>query len=257
MNIFNSVVDLGVNIEDFPAIDVDIYGNYIAFDGKNSVNINGITIPLKEEIKIKFPLVQMLDNNSFLLADRRSGSVNAFIFSTDGVLQRSFYVGDAIENITFNEGKIIVSYFDEGVFGNPPSTEGLAVFNLEGKQLFGVNSSFGYEYICDCYALCKLGKHSVFFFAYTEFELAQLNLKNFQIERTKMPEILAGASAMVSDKETIVFFAPYEHKNTLFRYNLYTKKLEKLGKIDFSMIKGIENGVFLAVKDKHFYIVGL
>lgn len=257
MNIFNSVVDLGVNIEDFPAIDADIYGNYIAFNGKNSININGITIPLKVEIKIKFPLVQMLDNNSFLLADRRSGSVNAFIFSTDGVLQKSFYVGDAIENITFSEGKIVVSYFDEGVFGNPPSTEGLAVFNLEGKQLFGVNSSFGYEYICDCYALCKLGKHSVFFFAYTEFELAQLNLKNFQIERTKMPEILAGASAMVSDKETIVFFAPYEHKNTLFRYNLYTKKLEKLGKIDFSMIKGIENGVFLAVKDKHFYIVGL
>lgn len=257
MNIFNSVVDLGVNIEDFPAIDVDIYGNYIAFDGKNSVNINGITIPLKEKIKIKFPLVQMLDNNSFLLADRRSGSVNAFIFSTDGVLQRSFYVGDAIENITFNEGKIIVSYFDEGVFGNPPSTEGLAVFNLEGKQLFGVNSSFGYEYICDCYALCKLGKHSVFFFAYTEFELPQLNLKNFQIERTKMPEILAGASAIVSDKETIVFFAPYEHKNTLFRYNLYTKKLEKLGKTDFHIIKGIEYGLFLAVKDKHFYIVGL
>ncbi|GIJ94021.1 hypothetical protein CAPN001_13520 [Capnocytophaga stomatis] len=257
MNIFSSVVDLGVNIEDFPAIDVDIYGNYIAFDGKNSVNINGMMIPLEEEFKIKFPLVQMLDNNSFLLADMRSVSTNAFIFSINGVLQRSFYVGDAIENITFNEGKIIVSYFDEGVFGNPPSTEGLAVFDMEGKQLFGVNSSFGYEYICDCYALCKLGEHSVLFFAYTEFELAQLNLKNFQIQRTKIPEVLAGASAMVSDNETIVFFAPYEHKNTLFRYNLYSKKLQKLGKIDFSIIKGIENGLFLAIKDKHFHIIGL
>ncbi|MDO4781825.1 MAG: hypothetical protein Q4A09_01250 [Capnocytophaga felis] len=163
MSIINSVINLGVNAKDFPAIDVDMYGNFIAFDGENSVNSDGMIVSLQEHIKMKFPLMQMLDNGSFLLVDMRAVSANAFIFNAEGVLKKSFFVGDAIQDVAFSDGKLIVSYFDEGVFGYPPSTEGLAVFNMEGELLFGVNSSFGEDYICDCYALCKSGANSKLF----------------------------------------------------------------------------------------------
>lgn len=255
MNIIAEAMNLGVNASDFPAIDVDKYGNFVAFDGKNSVNSNGTTLFLSEKIKIKFPLVQMLDNGSFLLVDMRSVSNNAFIFNADGVLENAFFVGDAVEDLAFIDEKLIVSYFDEGVFGNPPSTEGLAIFDRAGNVLFGVNSSLVEEYICDCYALCKSGENAVYFFAYTEFELVKLSLKNFKMERIKVPEILSGASAMVFNKDTVLFFNPYEYKNSLFRYHLYSKQTEKLGKVDFSILKGLENGQFLAIKDDFYYVI--
>lgn len=56
MNIIDSAVNLGVNAKDFPAIDVDIYGNFIAFDGKNSANYNGTMVSLQKDIKIKSPV---------------------------------------------------------------------------------------------------------------------------------------------------------------------------------------------------------
>lgn len=257
MNLFRSVIDLELSATEFPAVDVDMYGNYIAFDGKNTVNINGTPMPLQTDTRIYFPWVQMLDNGSFLLADMRADRENVFIFASDGSLQSAFYAGDAIQDMAFSAGKIVVSYFDEGVFGEPPSTEGLAVFDTEGKLLFGVNTSVGDTYICDCYALCKQGEHSVAFFAYRDFELAELNLTTFQLKRTPLPEILNGASAMVFDTDSVIFVAPYHQNNSLFRYHLYTKNVEKLGESEFAIFKGIENGHFLAIKDGQYYLVGL
>ena len=248
-------INLGINTADFPAFDADIFGNYIAFNGENIVHINGKTIHLKEKIKLNFPLARRLNEHFFLLVGTRAANVNAFVFSTDGILQKSFFVGDAIEDIVIRQEKIIVSYFDEGVFGNPPSTEGLAVFDSEGKMLFGVNSSIGEEYICDCYALCPSGKNAVLFFAYDEFELSKLNLDTFQLEHMKVPDVLAGACAMVSDKQTVIFYAPYQNKNTFFRYHLYSKQISELGKVDFPVIKGLDNGCFLAIKNNSYHII--
>ena len=87
------MIDLGIGAQEFVAFDADIFGNYIAFDRQNIVHINGKIIHLKQSVELNFPLIRKLDAHRFLLVARRAKDTNAFIFSTDGIVQKSFFCG--------------------------------------------------------------------------------------------------------------------------------------------------------------------
>jgi hypothetical protein len=70
---------------------------------------------------------------------------------------RSLDLGDAGEDVqTTIDGKIWVSYFDEGVFGGTIAKEGVVCFAFDGKPEFRYAQFVeqnGLPFIADCYAM--------------------------------------------------------------------------------------------------------
>jgi ribosomal protein S18 acetylase RimI-like enzyme len=89
---------------------------------------------------VRFPLVRWMDRDRLLLVDTRTdgGRENAFVFTLAGEEVRRFCAGDGVQDVLVAGDRIVMTYFDEGVFGNvTPSDEGLAVFSADGRLAFG------------------------------------------------------------------------------------------------------------------------
>jgi len=181
---------------------------------------------------------------------------NAFIYDFSGQLLISFVAGDGIEDILVHHGKIIVTYFDEGVFGDKgPNNNGLSVFSLAGKQEFGFNEGANEQHIYDCYCICKHGADKVLFCAYGCFDLIELNLDTFKWQEVKTPTGLDGFFALTSKEgEKIIFHSGCDDKQTFFEWNTRTREVKTIGKYS-SRLKGLNNGKFLAVGKHGFTII--
>jgi len=94
-------------------------------------------------------------------------------------------LGDAIEDLqTTSDGRIWVSYFDEGVFGGGIGANGLVCFDAKGELKFEfakLAEVSRLPHIDDCYALNVCDEH-VWLSYYSDFPL--IRLKDFQIDKT-------------------------------------------------------------------------
>jgi hypothetical protein len=122
-------------------LDAEEVGKYIAFLSDKTIKSQDHS--LKIELDIQFPIIRRLNTDTFLIADSRAeNSPNGHVYNFNGQLILSFNAGDGIEDILVHSNKIIISYFDEGVYGmDGPNNDGLSVFNFRGQQLWGFNSS--------------------------------------------------------------------------------------------------------------------
>ena len=72
--------------------------------------------------------------DGWLIGERR-GAVG--LYDRAGVCRRSLDLGDGSEDVqTTPDGRIWVSYFDEGVFGRTIAKEGVVCFDLSGTPQF-------------------------------------------------------------------------------------------------------------------------
>lgn len=115
--------------------------------------------------------------SGWLLADSRGG--HASFHDTSGASRSQIELGDAIESVqTTTDGRIWVSYFDEGVFGNGIGRQGLVCVDSSGKDLFRY-ADFAEQnnlpMICDCYALNVDASGDVWLNYYTDFPLVRLH----------------------------------------------------------------------------------
>lgn len=115
--------------------------------------------------------------SGWLLGESRGGQ--ATIHDANGALRFTVELGDAIESIqTANDGRIWVSYFDEGVFGGGIGQQGLVCFDSSGRHLFKY-ADFAEQndlpMICDCYALNVNVSGDVWLNYYTDFPLVRLH----------------------------------------------------------------------------------
>ncbi|HKF47177.1 MAG TPA: hypothetical protein VKB38_07445 [Terracidiphilus sp.] len=115
-------------------------------------------------------------DSGWVLGYGRGGRAN--VYGTDGELLRTMKIGDAVEDLqTLSDGRIWVSYFDEGVYGSGISTQGLVCFDRAGKAIFKFR-----EYadkpklppIDDCYAMNVTGHGDVWVNYYMAFPLVLL-----------------------------------------------------------------------------------
>ena len=67
---------------------------------------------------------------------------NLFIMNIDGEVVRSFYCGDAVQDVAVSKDGIWCSCFDEGVFDEGISTEGLVLFDNTGSPAFQYHSIY-------------------------------------------------------------------------------------------------------------------
>jgi len=115
--------------------------------------------------------------SGWLLADSRGG--HASFHDASGASRSKVELGDAIESIqTTTDGRIWVSYFDEGVFGNGIGRQGLVCFDSSGNGLFKY-AEFAEQnnlpMICDCYALNVDASGDVWLNYYMDFPLVRLH----------------------------------------------------------------------------------
>ena len=158
-----------------------------------------VTVPNSIGAKV-ISLVQRFEDN-WLLVESRGG--NAHLYSGSGIHLKSFDLGDAINDVqTTADGKIWVSYFDEGVFGSGIGANGLVCFDSEGRDIFRF-AEFAEKqnlpHIDDCYAL-NVASEDVWISYYSDFPLVQL--KDFRL--TGLWNELACLSDFAVRKDAIV-----------------------------------------------------
>jgi hypothetical protein len=119
----------------------------------------------------------------WLLVEGRGGAGR--IYARDGVQLKTLDLGDAIQDVqTTADGRIWVSYFDEGVFGNGIGSNGLVCFDFEGNDVFRFEElaqATRLPHIDDCYAL-NATQGEVWLSYYSEFPL--LCLSDFTLQKS-------------------------------------------------------------------------
>ncbi len=138
------------------------------------------TIDLPETVE-NFHAVQPLGEYQWLLVRGRADNEedrNAHIYEGSGQHVRSFHAGDGIQEVqTTNDGRIWVSYFDEGVFGSTKlGRSGLVCLDNRGRCTFDYETLVGDDVpsIADCYALNVCSDREVWLCYYTDFPLVRL-----------------------------------------------------------------------------------
>ncbi len=235
-------------------LDADGQGDFIAFTDNKTVLTDDHKLTL--DIDVRFPIIRKLNNDAFLIVDgRTAGSTNGHIYNFTGQKLKSFLVGDGVEDIVVHHGKIVATYFDEGVLGaDGPNNDGVAVFDFQGNQLFGFNSSAVWGHILDCYCVCKHGTNRVLFYAYTELKVYELNLDTLKVDVYDTPDDFPGTTAISSKGDKIILHSTYHDKESFFMWDRSKSEVKTIGSYT-SDLKGIKNGKFLAFGDKGYTIV--
>ncbi|WP_230199546.1 TetR family transcriptional regulator [Bacillus testis] len=210
-----------------------------------------LTIPFK----LQYSIVRWIDKNTLLIADSRNENDldNVFILNLAGKILVSFNGGDGIEDIEIGKEGIWISYFDEGVFGNGISTEGLVLFDFTGKAVFRYHSDLTIRpSISDCYAICKGKASSVWLFPYSNFCLIQIYPETKAINYYKVPQKLYGSQALCVRGNYAYFFDRYNSDDELFSWEIGEKKPQLIGKID-GVLRGLsnsENNHFISISEE-------
>jgi hypothetical protein len=243
--------------EDLVDIDVSTDDSYLAITDKG--NIISPFDRVKIHQSFKFPVIRQLNDSSFLIADSRTNEKddNCFIYGREGNMLKQFYVGDGIQDIEVVRDKIIVTYFDEGVYGaDGPNNEGLVVFDFDGNILSKYNEKHGDQIISDCYCICKHGANRVLFLPYTDFPLIELNLDTGDEKKFEIPETLKGSKGLTSTADRIIFHSPYEDKRGIYNWKIGDKTAERVGEYSEGL-RGLKNGRFISSGQKGFTILDL
>ena len=178
------------------------------------------TIDLPETVE-NFHAIQPLGKALWLLVRGRADNEedrNARIYDGSGRHVRSFHAGDGIQEVqTTNDGRIWVSYFDEGVFGNTKlGRSGLVCLDNRGRCIFDYGTLVGDDVpsIADCYALNVCSDREVWLCYYTDFPLVRL--LDDKPECVWMKQPVKGSPGFAVSCGLILFAGGYERKNELF-----------------------------------------
>ncbi|MCD0446397.1 hypothetical protein LO763_22535 [Glycomyces sp. A-F 0318] len=185
-------------------------------DGRTHVlYIGGLTIT--------FPMIQPLPDGAFLMVGPRCEYTaagpqhNAVVIGPDGSTLRTGVLGDGIEDVrTTTSGRVIVGYFDEGVFGNlgwggpngpdPIGAPGLVEFDADLQQVW--TYPVGEESpppTIDCYTLNIVGE-TVWACPYTDFPVLRIEDDEIAVWRN---ELAAGAHHLLVHHATVAFVGGY------------------------------------------------
>jgi len=250
-----NTTELKLNGENLAGFDFKSENQYLGI-----TKLNKIITPFSSfEIKIdfKFPTIRILNEELFLVINSRTkkDKENGYIFDYEGNLKNRIYFGDGIQDVIVIKNKIIVSYFDEGVLGEKgPNNNGLSIFNLKGKLLFGYNKKHNELKIVDCYSMNKFDNQNILFSAYNNFDIVKLNILTYEEEIYKIPSILSGSNAITILKNRIYFHSPYKGKNDILEWELDSKTVNKIGTYK-GQLRGLDSGRFIEFKNKKYTLI--
>lgn len=183
---------------------------------------------------LKFNLVQPIGENILLLGSRAKKYANgdtdknAVIIDKNGEFVREMCFGDGIQDcLTTADGKIFVSYFDEGIFGNcgwsmsdAIGRSGLNMFDEYGNINWSADSQ-----IDDCYAMNVDDDNNLWYYYYSEFLIVKTDLYT---QKVFDPHISGANSLLISaDQSGIIIDGGYNDP-----FDFYAAKLTDKSKYD-------------------------
>ncbi len=185
-----------------------------------------------------FHSVQPVGEGEWLLVrGRANGNAdrNAHVYGSDGTCLRSFHAGDGIGDVQVTEeGRLWVSYFDEGVFGDTAlGRAGLAFLDSAGIVHFRFNDlavADGIPDIADCYALNVCSNREVWLCYYTDFPLVRL--VEGQVAGLWAGIGVKGSHAFAVSSGHTLFAGGHSQRNKLFHMDLTTSKFEERTPVD-------------------------
>jgi len=209
-------------------------------NNKFFVVINGDII--YPRLKVKYPLIRWVNEQQFVIINARNhlDTDNCYLVNRSGEVTTSFNCGDAIEDLVPNKEGIWVSYFDEGVFGDGISTEGLVLFSYEGKPLFRFHTDLPERLVIDdCYAICKASGTGIWLCPYGDFDLIHIDKNKKVAFQSSVPDKVKGSSAMCVRHKYVYFFSPYDKENELYAWEIGKGKPTKVGNLNGNVVRGL------------------
>lgn len=152
--------------------------------------------------EMNFHFIQPIENDILLLGARtrmhKNGvpDQNAVFLTRQGKVKSCTCFGDGIQDcLVLRDGRIVTSYFDEGVFGNygwdrPLGDSGLVVWNRDGEVQWRNTKHF----IADCYAMNVDEQENLWYYYYCDFELVKTD---FEADWVFRPEIQGSSSFLI------------------------------------------------------------
>jgi hypothetical protein len=180
------------------------------------------------DVDITFPSVQLLRRDELLVVGARcrrysdgTFDLNGHVFDLAGQPRRQMLLGDGINSVqTSADGRIWVSYGDEGIYGNfgwgaqhnsePIGSAGLVRFDEFGHVEWKYEPPSDVEPMDDCYAL-NVTPTAVWACYYSAFPLVRI-AANDDIDTWNSP--IAGAHGLSIDEDRVLFCGGYEGRET-------------------------------------------
>jgi hypothetical protein len=174
-------------------------------------------------LSLTYPHLQPLPGGRFLLAGTRcafrdgEAEHNAAIIGPDGAVICTGTLGDGINDVqTTPSGRIIVGYFDEGIFGNfgwggpagpePIGASGIVEFDSDLRPVWSYpGSSEEAPWIADCYALNVTGE-DIWASVYPDFPIARIGDGQISVWAN---DLAAGAHVILVAEKTIGWLGGY------------------------------------------------
>ena len=190
-----------------------------AGDGSAAIQRPGRDAIVLHEPPPAYPTLQSLPDGRLVVvgsrAECRDGVAenNAYVYGTDGSLERMGCLGDGIEHVqTSADGSIWVGYFDEGVYGNDGwGSPGPEPVGSPGIVRFTPGLEVAWEYplhesatIDDCYALNVVGDE-VWACCYSDFDVIRIRdglIRSWSNE-------VEGARAIAISGDSVALFGGY------------------------------------------------
>ena len=198
-------------------------------------------------LETAFPLVQLLPNDELLLAGARSRyrndapDQNGRVYGRHGELRREFVLGDGIEDVqATSDGRIWVSYGDEGVFGNygwgepggapPIGASGLVRFDSHGTVQWEYRPPQHVDGIAHCYAL-NVEDDATWIYYYESFPLVRIARDG--AVRAWDTRFNAGAHALAVAPPVLVFYGGHmDEEGRLIVCKLVGDRVEQVARAD-------------------------
>ena len=181
---------------------------------------------------MNFHFLRPVPDGSFLLLgarcvfDRTSGpEKNAVFTDRAGNVLRALTFGDGIANcIVREDGIIITSYFDEGVFGNygwdePIGRAGLCAWTTDGGIIWRHDRD-----IADCYAMNTDAGGNLWYYYYTDFLLIRTD---FRTEAEYDPQVNgANSFAVAGNSKYLIMSDGYEDNRSFHVHRFSGDRIE-------------------------------
>jgi hypothetical protein len=247
-------------------LDIGPDGTWVGLIGSTSegqliVFADGATASVPRSFE--FPVARAAGDGRVLLAEARvdrDDEPNGYLVNRSGDVEQVFTFGDGIQDVLVSSDEVVVTYFDEGVFGSgmgsSPAGEGVAVFDFGGELKLGYNTSkfSGEVFIADCYCAVWAKGRRLFFCPYTgggpDFPLIAIDLRTMSHEQWETPELVHGSGALTvgtphTGREVVFFYGPYDDRTGVFRWRVGDSTPDRIAAHP-GPLRGLRGGRFLA-----------
>ncbi len=190
--------------------------------------------------KMNFHFIQPIGDRILLLGARArlynngSPDQNAVFMNREGKVEFRTCFGDGIQDcLVMQDGRIVTSYFDEGILGNfgwhqPLGASGLVVWDDQGSVLWK-NTNHA---MIDCYAMNIDEQDHLWFYYYNEFNLVKTDFKSEWVYR---PDISGSSSLLIMKSHTgVIMDSGYGNHRKLKMLRLLGNRLGRAVDVDIT-----------------------